>query len=615
MKKLKYIALILFITLLNNNANAINCAAYSAWSSGGQSAGSKTYESGGITRLYETDASNGWDGAGDNPSVNSEWTLIGTCGTEPEVTTQNETAVTSSTMTFHGTVTSNAGFAITDRGFIYGTDATDVLNSEIGALVGDSKIISEGGTTVAAFSQAITGLCPGITYYVMAYASNSTGDGYAASTNTALTTTPGNFTTTQGGAFSTASTWGGCSAPDLTLGHTINIGHAVTSSGISLTGVTDIVITSGGTLTNTGTITMGGSGVAASLTVDAGGTLTTANVSYGSGSTFNANGTTSITGTLTISSSGVFNTSGTTTIANILNGSGDFNQTAGTVTVTNTYDCANDCDFDQSGGAMNVGGNFKVWGSGESHMDGTLDVDAIVIVDNNAYMDGTGVLTYGSSNVNENNSGAYIQCVDGVKYDDHVGTAEGSVPASPWDLNTCTTLPIDLLSFDVKLIKGIVQIQWVTGSEINNDYFEVQASRNGVDWEVIQIVQGAGNSSDIISYIAYDYKTDSYDVKYYRLMQFDFDRKNEKSPIRLVDFSENAFFEAYASGDNILVKASFKKSATINVYDIKGKSVRVKTINNENVIEIPIDALSGSIYFITALIDGQLYSKKILTRF
>ena len=308
-----------------------------------------------------------------------------------------------------------------------------------------------------------------------------------------------------------------------------------------------------------------------------------------------------------------FNTSGTATIGNIDNNNGDFNQTAGTVTVSGWYDCANDCDFDQSGGAMTVTGNFKVWGSGESHMDGTLDVGT-VIMDNNGYMDGTGVLTYGSSNVNASNSGAYIACTGPVKYDDNALTAWSSLPASSWDLNTCTSLPIELLSFDVKLIKGVVQIEWITGSEINNDYFEIQVSRNGVDWETIETVKGAGNSFDVIRYSSYDAMISGYDIKYYRLTQFDFDGQNETSQIRLVNFNNDTFFEAFSNGRDIIIKTSFKEKVTVNVNDINGKVVRTNVMSGDNVTYVPTHDLSGGLYFISVIADGVLLCKRVLVR-
>lgn len=612
MKGLKYIILFFVITFTSLNVNAYNCTGVTAWTPNSGYSGGDIRTYGGIA--YRNSAANGWDGSGvgHTPPTNGHWTPLGACSAEPAVTTTDPpTAVTSTSMTLRGNVTDQGGSAVLERGFIYGTNYTDVDNSSSTSLQGSSLNVTQTGTT-GAYTKGISSLCPAQIYYYKAYAKNSTDEGYG-NVEDHTTSSPGTFTTTQAGAFSSAATWGGCSPPSLTINHTINIGHAVTSSGLTITEGTDLVVTSGGNLTNTGTITLGGTGSIATVTVDAGGTITTTNVGYTSAGVVTNNGTFNITGELDISSVGTFNTSGTATITNIDNNNGDFNQTAGTVTVSGWYDCSNDCDFDQSGGAMTVSGNFKVWGSGESHMDGTLDVGT-VIMDNNGYMDGTGVLTYTSSNVNANNSGAYIACVGNIKYDDNVLSAWSSLPASAWDLNTCTTLPIELLSFEVKLVKDLVLIEWVTGSEINNDYFEVQASRDGIEWETIKIVQGAGNSFDVIHYSSYDMLIDGYDIKYYRLTQFDFDGKNETSQIRMVNFNSETFFDVNSNNTDIIIKTSFDKETIVNIHNINGKVIRTKVMRGDNVTYVPTYGLSGSLYFVSAIVDGFLYSEKILVR-
>ena len=560
MKKLTLLILLLF-TL---SAWSVNCDGYTAWTSGGQSANAyRTYAG----SLYQNNSgSNGWDGAGDNPSVNGDWTLIGVCSNDPAVTTQNSSAITTTTMTFNGTVTNNSGFAITDRGFIYGTNQADVEASEIGTLVGSSTNVSEGGTSVSTYSKSMSGLCPGITYYIMAYATNSEGSGYEGSSVSATTSTPGTFTTVQDGAFSSADTWGGCGVPDLTLGHTINIGHTLTSTSLTISEGTNIVVTSGGTLTNTGTITLSGSEAVSTILVNSGGTVTTSNVGFTSSGSITNDGTFNITSTLNISNNATFNSSGTSTINNLDNNVGDFNQTAGIVDVTTNYDCATDCDFDQSGGSMAVGGNYTVWGSGESHMDGTLDVSGTVVMDNDGYMDGSGILTYVTSNVNPNNGAAYISCVGGVKYDDNVNSAHSSLPASPWDLNTCTTLPVELLSFEVKRIDAkLVIYKWVTGSEINNDYFEVQTSKNGVDWETIHVIQGAGNSSDVLSY---SIRSELQNYTYAKLKQVDYNGDYSYSNITPIG---NPNYKFYIQNNNMVM--DIETPTTFEIFTLRGKVI------------------------------------------
>ncbi len=84
-------------------------------------------------------------------------------------------------------------------------------------------------------------------------------------------------------------------------------------------------------------------------------------------------------------------------------------------------------------------------------------------------------------------------------------------------------LPIQLVSFNAKLDRtGVVEINWVTATEINNDYFSVERSTNGISFEEIEVVSGAGNTSRTLTYDIIDEKPLT-GVSYYRLKQTDYD--------------------------------------------------------------------------------------------
>jgi len=90
-------------------------------------------------------------------------------------------------------------------------------------------------------------------------------------------------------------------------------------------------------------------------------------------------------------------------------------------------------------------------------------------------------------------------------------------------------LPVELLSFDIKCKDKSNILSWITASELNNDYFEVQRSYNAPNWENIGNIQGAGNSNKLLNYSFADQKTNK--KAYYRLKQVDFDGKFEYSKI------------------------------------------------------------------------------------
>jgi len=92
-------------------------------------------------------------------------------------------------------------------------------------------------------------------------------------------------------------------------------------------------------------------------------------------------------------------------------------------------------------------------------------------------------------------------------------------------------LPIQLVNFDAKLNrKGFVDITWTTATEINNDYFTIERSMNGVNFEALAEVDGAGNSTKTTSYNTID-NNPIKGVGYYRLKQTDYDGTSTYSRI------------------------------------------------------------------------------------
>lgn len=87
---------------------------------------------------------------------------------------------------------------------------------------------------------------------------------------------------------------------------------------------------------------------------------------------------------------------------------------------------------------------------------------------------------------------------------------------------TSIPLPVELTSFDVAVDENSNRIFWTTASEQNSNYFEVERSLNGAEWDVVGHVQSAGNSSSTLHYELEDRGFER-TINYYRLKQVDFD--------------------------------------------------------------------------------------------
>lgn len=104
---------------------------------------------------------------------------------------------------------------------------------------------------------------------------------------------------------------------------------------------------------------------------------------------------------------------------------------------------------------------------------------------------------------------------------------------------TTSTLPIELLEFTVAPSGNQVIAQWVTATEQNNNYFEVERTTDGLTFKSIGLINGFGNSSSPHSYEMKD-TTPVSGVAYYRLKQVDFNGEYSYSPFVTVSFHPNA---------------------------------------------------------------------------
>ena len=118
----------------------------------------------------------------------------------PAITTVAISGITSTTAISGGTITSDGGATVTSRGVCWSTNQNPTI--------ADNK--TNNGTGIDNFTSSITGLSPGTTYYIRAYAKNSVGTAYGNQiTITTSATLPIITTSTVSNSTSTTATSGG----------------------------------------------------------------------------------------------------------------------------------------------------------------------------------------------------------------------------------------------------------------------------------------------------------------------------------------------------------------------------------------------------------------------
>lgn len=184
-------------------------------------------------------------------------------------------------------------------------------------------------------------------------------------------------------------------------------------------------------------------------------------------------------------------------------------------------------------------------------------------------------------------------------------------------------LPIELTTFTVEKNNRQVEVKWETVSELNNDYYEIEKSKNGIDFETLTFIKGAGNSTSHLKYFTVDDNPFS-GLSYYRLKQVDFDKTFSYSQIQSVQFDTYKKFSIYPNPNegkeiNIVLEDFGNEEVLVVVYDIAGKKSYSKVLitkeDGDSVYAInPSNELVPGIYFITATSKQAIYSKRLIVK-
>lgn len=99
-------------------------------------------------------------------------------------------------------------------------------------------------------------------------------------------------------------------------------------------------------------------------------------------------------------------------------------------------------------------------------------------------------------------------------------------------------LPVELVEFSCEEQNNEVKLKWSTASESYNDYFAIERSKDGSNFEEIGRVKGTGNSNSLQNYQFVD-EQPYLGVSYYRLKQVDFDGRYELFDIKSIEILDD----------------------------------------------------------------------------
>ncbi len=169
--------------------------------------------------------------------------------------------------------------------------------------------------------------------------------------------------------------------------------------------------------------------------------------------------------------------------------------------------------------------------------------------------------------------------------------------------STCIALPVELIEFTAEAQRNSVLLTWITASETNNQGFEIQRSKDGINWEKIGYQQGAGNSTTVQSYRYNDNQPLS-GINYYRLLQVDIGGEATYSNIVNVVYESSGFsvFPVPAKDEITLQLESSQTVVEVNISNIVGEVIHIQELQlPEGVHQFTFDIsnYTNGVYFLT----------------
>jgi hypothetical protein len=244
------------------------------------------------------------------------------------------------------------------------------------------------------------------------------------------------------------------------------------------------------------------------------------------------------------------------------------------------------------------------WTATETGNVGTVDVSVdlsnvggtITTSDLRLLVDGNGIYASGATtHGGATHLGGRVYQWTGITINNNNHFTVGSINVSQ------TPLPVDLVKFEAIIDPNNeeVHLLWITSSEINNDYFTLEKTKDLIEFEDVTVVPGQGTTNTKTEYNEVDHSPFK-GISYYRLSQTDFDGSTEYFDLAKVEFSDNKSSEIdiklYPNpnkGERLYIQLPNSEAESLNVLvnDFLGKEFMVdfSAFNHGNYTLVSID--------------------------
>jgi len=179
---------------------------------------------------------------------------------------------------------------------------------------------------------------------------------------------------------------------------------------------------------------------------------------------------------------------------------------------------------------------------------------------------------------------------------------EGSWTFDNIEITISGTLKINVLDFNAKKNQSVVDIFWITSTEINSDYFSLEWSRDGKNFGEIAKINSKRDNRDLQIY-RYSHTDPSPGINFYRLTQYDLDGRRETFSVVSVSFDLQKKFMSIVPNRVVNnLRVEFNQPADngrLLIYNMAGRLVKSGMLNKDMiVIDLDVSGLLPGQYIV-----------------
>ena len=175
-----------------------------------------------------------------------------------------------------------------------------------------------------------------------------------------------------------------------------------------------------------------------------------------------------------------------------------------------------------------------------------------------------------------------------------ITSKQWTINGDTYDAN-CSTLPVNLISFNLEKQKDKILVKWETATETNNKGFFVERSNDGESFEALHFVasKGAGSNYSFTDNNPADGRN------YYRLKQIDLNGAAAFHEIKFIEFTrESEELKLYPNPvTNGVVNLRHENNAAITIFNSAGQAVK-RVFSSGSHTSINVSDLPKGIYFV-----------------